>query len=56
VEVRLGGGLFPGLERTVRDLQIQQTEVNRLLAQTEHLRHEVARASRLGGKQVQGPC
>lgn len=52
VEARLGEGLFPNLEQAVRQMQQQQSEVTRLLTQTENLRHEVARIGTLGGKQL----
>jgi hypothetical protein len=52
VEARLGRGLFPGLETAVRQAEEQADQVNRLLAQTEVLRHDLARFSALGGKQL----
>lgn len=51
IDARLGGSLFPSLDRAIRDLQHQQDEASRLMLQTEHLRHDVARISSLGGRQ-----
>lgn len=50
IDARLGASLFPRLDQAIRDFQRQQDEAARLLAQTEHLRHDVARLSSLGGK------
>jgi len=54
VDARLGGSLFPELDQGIHALQLRQDEAARLLAQTEQLRHDVARMSTLGGR-LAGP-
>jgi hypothetical protein len=50
-EARLAGGLFPDLEQALRGAQGRRDEVVQLLSQTENLRHELAGAEHLGGRQ-----
>ncbi|MCA9045709.1 MAG: hypothetical protein KDA69_15385, partial [Planctomycetaceae bacterium] len=52
IALRLSQGLFPNIDRAVREARSSQETVKALLAEVDQLRDDVAGASKLGAQKV----